>query len=160
MLTINKNTTQILKQKINEASPKFTKGNKLENVIEEVLADQDIFLFLAKYTINDSGLILGKMQYFDDIKIEVFYGLTINRDYQKNLETNIFSFKNIPLSVNREEPTKTLRKGRRLSQYQKQGINHQGYPSAIEFVKQLNKVLQNPNGNWVDFNKEYPAGRC
>ena len=50
----------------------------LDSVVSEVLNDRDVFLYLMTHLKKFQGVELGRMSYWDDARVEVPYGLTIN----------------------------------------------------------------------------------
>jgi hypothetical protein len=138
---------------------KFEQGNKLNNVISEVLSDKDLFLYMALKSITDSGIILGRMSYFDDIAVQVPYGITY--DF-KNPQLNIFTF-DFCAHGSAEKPIETLRLYKNLPSKKSMGVNteetYSDYPTVDSFIDSLNRILQKDikeqKPYWVDFNKPF-----
>ncbi len=158
-LVINNNTRKSLRKSVNSFFKKPKQRTGLNKVISEILLDEDLFLYMATYSIKDSGIILGKMNYFDDIKMEVPYGITYNFE---NPSLNIFTFESCPFNPGKE-PIKTLKLSKVLPSEKAMGVDtkesYSNYPTTESFVNSLNTILQKPiknqKGFWVDFNKPF-----
>jgi hypothetical protein len=163
MLVENLSIQEKTKNNLREINNKFFRvkqGADLDSVISEVLADKDLFVYMATHSIPHSGVILGRMNYFDDINVEVPYG--ISYDFN-NPSLNIFTFEFTPASVKDEIPAKTLQLGKMLSKRKGMGLGtyeiYNNYPSPEEFLKSLNNIFQKDIEKqkpfWVDFNKSF-----
>jgi hypothetical protein len=138
---------------------KFEKGNELNQVISEVLSDKDLFLYMATHSIKNSGIILGRMSYFDDISVEVPYGITY--DF-KNPSLNIFTF-DFCAFREAKKPIETLNLYKSLPSKRSMGINteenYSNYPTVNSFLTSLNDILQKEIKEqtpfWVDFNEHF-----
>jgi len=136
------------------------KQEGLQGVISEILYDKDLFVYMATHSIKDSGIILGRMEYFDDISIVVPYGIAYNFN---NPSLNIFTFESCKLLGDAEKPIKTLRLSEVLPSKKSMGIgteeHYSNYPNVDEFTNSLNRILQmgikEQKPFWVDFNKPF-----
>lgn len=145
--------------KLIEPHFKFEQGNKLDNVISEVLHDKDLFLYMATHSIEDSGIILGRMDYFDDISVDVPYGITY--DF-KNPQLNIFTFDFCAFG-SAKKPIDSLQLWKSLPSKKPMGMHteehYSNYPTVDSFLNSLNNILQKEVKKqtpfWVDFNKEF-----
>ena len=131
---------------------KISKEEKeLKNIIPRILLNKDLIRYMKTNSSKDSGLILGKMKYFDDIKIEILYGITYNFE---DSSLNIFTFESIPSNLG-ELPEKTLRLSKILPSKKLMGVSTEevyfNYPSKESFIKSLNKILQEKAENTKDF---------
>ena len=154
-LAINDKTRENLRKLV---KPFFEvkQGTELNNVISEILSDKDLFLYMATCS-KDSGIILGRMNYFDDIKVEVPYGIMY--DFE-NPSLNLFTFESFGQP---KKPIKTLRSLKVLPVKKSMGIDtaehYSNYPTVESFVNSLNTILQrkvkDQKGFWVDFNKPF-----
>ena len=157
-LAINDKTRENIVQLTNRFF-ESKQGTELNDVISEVLSDKDLFLYMATNSIKDSGIILGRMEYFDDISVQVPYGITYNFE---NPSLNIFTFE-FCAHYSAEKPVKILELHKILPSKKSTGIsthlNYSDYPTVDEFVNSLNRVLsksiEGQKGFWVDFNKPF-----
>lgn len=130
-------------------------------MISEILSDKDLFMYMATHSIPDSGIVLGRMNYFDDIRMEVPYGISYN---YKNPSLGIFTFEFAPASCGEKIPMETLKSGLKVLPSKKgMGVGtyetFSNYPSVDNFVKSLNSVLESGVEEqklyWIDFNKSF-----
>ena len=158
-LAINDKTRKKLIKSVKPFFKTAKQGTELNNVISEILTDKDLFLYMATHSIKDSGIILGRMEYFDDIRVGVPYGITYNFE---NPSLNIFTFKVIQGSQV-EEPIKTLKLSKILPSKKSMGLDtaehYSHYPNVNYFVNSLNSILQKDIEEqkrfWIDFNKPF-----
>jgi len=160
-LAIDDKTRKNLKKCVKSFFKTTKKGTELNKVISEILADKDLFLYMATHSIKDSGIILGRMDYFDDINVEISYGITYNFE---DPSLNIFTFQSHPIGFE-NKPIKTLKLSKTLSSERAMGMgtkeHYSNYPNVNLFVNSLNTILQKEIKDqkrfWVDFNKSFPS---
>ena len=129
---------------------KHSEGTDLDSVVSEVLADRDIFAFLAAFLPKNHGLILGAMSFYDDITVYIDYGLTIDFDNLPR-KTTLFSYKRFG-----GESQEDLSLGfSRIPDYENR-YHFSGRPSPEEFAREVNNVLKDSKQYLVEFIKKKP----
>lgn len=119
----------------------YKEGADLDSVVSEILNDRDVFLYLSTTLDPGFGLELGKMDFFDDIVIDVPYGLTLN-DVHSLPALILFSYKEIigsganELAFHNLFPT-----GNNIL-----GLYH-NIPTPEEFAAQVNYALSKDTGS-------------
>jgi len=133
--------------------PKFKvkRGDNLQTVVSKVLNDKDILNFLAPFP-TGRGLELGEMSFFDDIKVNVPYGLTLDNDAQRKVQ--LYSYEQATRSMH----THNLKIASCFPSYleSKYYSDFDGYPTPEAFVKNVNRVLQKP----LDHLLKLPSNTC
>lgn len=158
-LAINDKTREKIKSFTDKFFEKPKQGTGLDGIISKILSDKDLFLYMATHSIENSGIILGRMNYFDDINVEVPYGITY--DF-KNPSLNIFTFDFCAFG-SAEKPVETLKLYKYLPSKRLMGVNteenYSDYPTIDSFLDSLNRILQKEIKEqtpfWVDFNKSF-----
>lgn len=158
-LAINDVTRKKIRGFTDKYFGKPKQGTGLNDIIYEVLSDKDLFLYMATHSIEDSGIILGRMNYFDDIAVQVPYGIAY--DF-KNPQLNIFTFDFCAFGT-AKKPIESLRLLKSLPSKKSMGVNteesYSDYPTVDYFLNSLNNILQKEVKKqtpfWVDFNKEF-----
>lgn len=130
---------------------KHEEGKYLDSIVSEVLNDRDIFMFLATFLQERHGLRLGNMNYFDDIGVEIHYGLALNFNIPRR--TVLFTFEEFGGII--EEHLSVG--GFRIPDYKERYL-FSGRPTTEQFIEQVNTVLINPKPyvyRFVDKKKIY-----
>jgi hypothetical protein len=152
---LEKDTKKNIRDLTERFMGEIKQGTGLNEIIPEILRDKDLFIYMAKASIKDSGIRLGHMEYWDDVTVRVTYGLNYN--FEKP-SLNIFTFKSTPGYPPNEEPIKSLELHSSLPS-SNSIETFSGYPSPEKFVSSLNEILRKPikeqRPYWIDFNKEY-----
>ena len=156
---INDKTREKIRNSIDNFFVKPKQGKGLDAVISEVLSDKDLFLYMATHSIPYSGIILGQMNYFDDIAVQVPYGITY--DF-KHPSLNIFTFDFYAFG-SAEKPIETLELYKSLPSKRSMGVNteenYSDYPTIDSFLTSLNNILQKDTKEqtpfWVDFKEPF-----
>ena len=115
-------------------------GADLTSVIHEVLNDRDLFEYLAAFLPQNKGLKMGDYEYYDDIRVDVIYGLAIPFN-QLPRKTQLFKLEQFGGSTDFGISFDLPRFGDR---------DLRGYPSAGAFADSLNSVLSNPKEHIID----------
>ena len=158
-LAINDKTRGKIRKFVDNFLGEPKQGTRLSDVISEILSDKDLFLYMAIHSIKDSGIILGRMSYFNDISVQVPYGITY--DF-KNTSLNIFTFDFCAFG-SEKKPMETLKLYKHLPSKRSMGVNteenYSDYPTVDSFLNSLNRILQkeieDQKPYWVDFNKPF-----
>ena len=156
---INEKTRDKIRKSIDNFIEKPKQGTGLNNAISEILSDKDLFLYMATHSTKDSGIILGRMNYFDDIAVQVPYGITYDFEHPS---LNIFTFDFCAFG-SAEKPIETLELHKYLPPKKAMGVNtetnYSDYPTVDSFVNSLNTILQRDMKEqkpfWADFNKPF-----
>ncbi len=118
---------------------------KTNQVVSEVLNDKDVFLYLLTYLKTNQGVELGRMSYWDDIRVEVPYGIAVDqRSYHPKL--TIFEYSSVMGSADELGfyPFLPRRHGT---------FAYEDFPTPKNFSDAVNLVLKNPKGSLVDLNR-------
>ncbi len=124
---------------------KYEEGNDLRAVIREVLRDRDIFTFLALHSERGQGLRLGNVSYWDDTRVYIHYGLTLNFD-ELPRHTALYNFESW-YDNDKIGEQMDLRLGWGISLGE--GAEP---PSPEDFVAQVNFALANPKSYLIKLN--------
>jgi hypothetical protein len=149
-------TPETRKSLQNSLKPHFKvkKGDNLRAVVSNVLNDKDVFAFFAAYLPKGKGLELGKLSLWDDIRVNIPYGLIFNVETVRY--EHLGSKEIIPRKVQlysyhefgcRRFDNLTI--GSYFDNYSRYGTDFKGYPTPKAFVENVNKVLQNPKDHLV-----------
>ena len=120
-------------------------GEGIQSVVSEVLNDKDVFLYLLTYLKTNQGVELGRMSYWDDIRVEVPYGIAVDqRSYHPKL--TIFEYSSVMGSADELGfyPFLPRRHGT---------FAYEDFPTPKNFSDAVNLVLKNPKGSLVDLNR-------
>jgi len=117
-------------------------GKDLQNVVSEILNDKDVFTFLATVLDQSHGIIVGKTGFYDDIQVDVVYGLTLDFTVPRN--TTLFTYENY--GGIRQSRLRLMSCFPGYSQY---GADFDGQPSPEHFAAQVNAVLKDPDKHVV-----------
>ena len=141
--------------RINSKAELSKEGN-IYDFIREINSDEKILSFLEKKIKKDRGLLVGKKEYFDDIRVEVLYGLAFDFRY-KSHPLELFSFVAYPmLRTSKYVPTKqndSFHLGTLFSFNFPEGYCKE--PSKEEFLKGLEWAINNYPKGRINLNKEY-----
>ncbi len=110
-------------------------GEDLDSVVSEVLNDKDVFVYLSTILGRRSGVLLGSMECWDDVKVRIPYGLAI--DFNKNPpKTALFAYRELSSGVDGLELYQTMPIFRLAK-------DAKGVPTPREFADSVNYALQN-----------------
>lgn len=129
---------------------------ELSDSIENVIKNEELIKILKEENKNNSGFILGKVDYFDDMHIIKMYGLTL--DKKNNYNPKIFSFTLSPAPLKIEEGYnfKTGDSLYYLLELDKLIPLNGKYPSEKEINKRIKDILNNPINNIINYTKFLP----
>ncbi len=133
----------------NLSSAVLGKGMTLNNLINKIMGDKNLNLWLLNFLPKESGIMLGKTSYYNDIDVGVFYGLTIDFDTTPRV-TKLFTGE----SVHRSE-LKSVIISSSFPDYSTK-YNFSGWPSPEEFLEKFNNVFSSKDisGYLKDLNQE------
>ena len=116
----------------------------LYNEVEKALSNKKIIKFLDKKSQNDHGIIIGKIEYFDDLSVKIIYG--IMKDFEQS-KPKIFSYE-FTWGTGYIYDYK-FKKSNFLPEVPNFAQNI-SYPSAKKFKESVEEAMQNPNEHWID----------
>ena len=119
--------------------------NKLIS-LEDITIKEKIFTLLESK--KNHGLILGRMDYDDDLSMTDMYGLMI-----ENNSLKLFTFK-FPISK-AKKPIEILRNSDYLPNFNEDHhMEYENYPTTQKFLNNLNSALENQV--LINLNEPYP----
>ena len=136
--------------------PKGKSGATLQDVVAEVLHDRNLFTFLAAFLPQNHGLILGKTRFYNDIAVQVTYGLTVDFD-ELPRQTRLFTFETYGSFMQKD-----LHLGAGFPSNLTEKYRFEGYPTPEEFAQSVNTVLQTHDTFYLiqlDLKKKEPTSR-
>ena len=119
-----------------KANYSFKNGENLDSVLKEVLNNRTLNLYLLSFLPADKGIRIGKTGYWDDIRVHVYYGLTLDFN-EIPRKTGLFiseqtSADDVKLkAITNHFPT----------YYEQYKSPFDGWPSPQEFLERVNNIL-------------------
>jgi hypothetical protein len=121
----------------------FKEGEGLNSVLREVLNNQTLNLYLLSFLPMNKGILLGRTNYFDDIKVHVDYGLTINFNEEPR-KTGLFVREGTSGNIKLNLITRHFPSYEHKSPFQ-------GWPSPKEFLEMVNAVFSSKDKDIEDY---------
>ena len=149
---INDESRKIMRGHI-EKEFKFKQGRELDDVVSEVLNDKDLFMFLAMFLPTNKGIQLGSTSYWDDIHVDVFYGLTLNFN-QTTRKTHLFFYDSVSSVSEMEQMNLTTSFSFPYDKSSRYISDFRGWPTGEEFANEVNSALRNPKERLIKLNYE------
>ena len=115
-------------------------GKSLSEEVKNALTNPKIINFLQKENKENHGVLLGKIEYFDDIHVAILYGITLDKEDKS--QAKIFSYQFVGHSTEYNFQTGNFLP--QIPEFAK-------YPSAEEFKSSLDEVLKNPKKRFINF---------
>jgi hypothetical protein len=115
-------------------------AKNLVKEVEETLTNSILIKFLQNKNKKNHGFIIGKINYFDDLCVEIRYGITL--DEKDNSKIKIFSYKLVG---------KSTQYNFKLGEFLPHIPSFAKYPSQQEFKKSVDKILENPEKRFTNF---------
>lgn len=129
--------------------------SNLDDVVSKVLNDLDLNLYMEMHTKGEGGLIVDRMDYFDDGDVQVPYGISYNFN---NDNLDVFTFEFVPGFPKRQIPYRTLDRSNALPKGNGH-FDYSDYPTPEKFLKSLDNLFQyneeRINNFWANFNEPF-----
>ena len=124
---------------------KFKEGNDLNSVVSEILNNRTLNLYLLSFLPKDNGILLGNTSYFDDIRVDIHYGLTVNFADSPR-KTELFIVHSVDdFFKQKREGFKIEDLGFCFPDYSRTHEYFEGWPSSIEFIEDFNRIFLSDN---------------
>lgn len=118
---------------------------EISDTVAKILKDKKVIKALKENFGEDKGLLLGQIEYSDDIRVIILYGLALEN--QNSSQAKIFSYKLSPYTINEGHDFKLEDS---LPEIPK-GAIETNYPTSRTINQDIKSLLKNPKARSINY---------